>query len=509
MIIRFSRRDREEIKAIITPLIEEDRDLINQMLNLPEDHFTVINGISKPISKEAIALAQRENECRRKIWETSAELYTSIEDRRFRKIEPSPQKIILDAHTQTKEIIKRFVSALKLAERNVKNPAELDSDIAPLARIWNANIFRNIKASGGDVTKLDAAQIVDLIKTDLHRHYSKLDHQSAEDLTRYIEKAVAEAINKHPELENRRDWIATKDSVFSTIGALAVKKNKLNKGAKKAYLKIGNVKYSFDKASYEEIKKHIGKSAVNLYIVANHEFTMNPNDNNEVSFPTIPFLELCGKEDAIKNPKTLSTEIERIRYGELASLRSMAISLDKKDKDNLPDLYDQNLFESTRINKDRITFTFAPKYANYLRSVKTRVYIPKDILYGSGRQLNALALRFKLWDNATLYNNVLSGQGRIISVRSLLKETSLPTIEDLGKYKSRWKERIRDPFEAALNEAFNSDLFTGGDYCKAKSQPLTPQERREADRDYYTWEALYISYDIKDQAFKTMLIENA
>ena len=336
-----------------------------------------------------------------------------------------------------------------------------------------------------------------------------LNTQNKKTLAEYVKKAVTDIMDEHPEIEDAHYWIVTKDSIFSTIGTLAVKKNKLNKGGKKAYLKIGNVKYSFDKASYNEIKKHIGVNAVNLYIMTNHEFTMNPNDKNEVSFPTIPFLELCGKGNVITNPKTLATEIERIRYGELTSLRSMAISLDKKDKDNLPDLYDQNLYSRTRINKDRIIITFTPEYAAYLRSVKTKGYIPTDILRGSGNQLNALAIKFKLWDNATQYNNLLSGQGKIISVRTLLKETSLPTYEDLGAYKSRWKERIKARFEEALKNALNSDLFTGGDYCKAKSQPLTPQEREEASRDFHAWEALYISYDIKDQQFKEMLKEMA
>lgn len=512
MIIRYSQKDKDEINKIIKPLEEKHRTLLDQLLSLPEEHFTITDGgLAEPRSEEAKDLARQENECREELWNANIDLYKRIEDRRFENIKSSRKRIITDAHTQTNAIIDHVIKALKLAENNLENPLQTTKEIAPLTKIWNANMIQNVLKSGGDVTKLDASIIIDLIKKDLHRHYGKLNSQDKKELTEYITHATKEAINKYPEIENSKYWIVTKDSVFSTMGALAVKKNKFNKGkgAKKAYLKIGNVKYSFEKESYKEITRHIGKNAVNLYIAANHEFTMNPNSKNEVSFPTIPFLELCGKENAIQNPKTLATEIERIRYGELASLRSMAISLDKRDKDNLPDLYDQNLFESTRINKDRVTLTFAPKYADYLRAIKTKGYIPQDILYGSGRQLNALAIKFKLWDNATLYNNVLSGQGKIISVRSLLKETSLPTLEDLGIYRSRWIERIKERFEEALTEAFNSNLFTKWHYCKAKSQDLTPQERRDAERDYYSWEALYISYDIKDQTFKSMLIEQA
>lgn len=504
-----TKKDMEIIKNVIMPLLEEEKSLRDQLLSLPKEHFTVINGIEKPYSKEAKELTQKSNECQQKLWEIGDRMQKEIEAKRFKKIESSQQAIMDDAYAQTDEIIEYMLKAIKLGEPDVQNPSDILEQIKPLIRIWDSETIRNIRRSGGEATKLDAQQIIKLIQGHLYRHLNTLGEQDREDLEKYIRQAVAEAVNEHPEIEDGKYWIVTKDSIFSTIGALAVKKNKLNKGTKKTYLKIGNVKYSFDKSSYAEIKKHIGVNAVNLYIMTNHEFTLNPNDRNEVSFPTIPFLELCGKGDSIKNDKTLATEIERIRYGELASLRSMAISLDAKDRDNFPDLTDQNLYSRTRINKDRIIVTFTPEYAAYLRTVKTKGYIPTDILRGSGNELNALAIKFKLWDNATQYNNVLSGQSNIISVRSLLKETSLPTIEDLGSYKSRWRERIRERFEIALGKAFESDLFTGWTYCKAQSKKLTPQERRDADRNYYSWEGLYISYDLKDQAFKARLIENA
>lgn len=510
MIIRYSQKDKDEINKIIKPLEEKHRTLLDELLSLPEEHFTITDeGLAEPRSEEAKDLARQENECRDELWNANIDLYKRIEDRRFENIKSSRKRIITDAHTQTNAIIDHVIKALKLAENNLENPLQTTKDIAPLTKIWNANMIQNVLKSGGDVTKLDASIIIDLIKKDLYRHYGKLNSQDKKELTEYITHATKEAINKYPEIENNKYWIVTKDSVFSSIIPLAVNRLKPKKSeTNKSYLRIGNVKYSFDSTSYDDIVKHIGVNAVNLFILFNHEFTKDPNQT-EISFPTIPFFELCGRGKAIKNAKSLSTEIERLRYGELTSLRTFAISLDRKDKDDLPDLYDQNIFSRTRINKDRITFRPTPEYAAYFRTVKSKGYIPQDILTGSGRQINAYAIKFKLWDNANIYNNVLSGQGKIISVRSLLKETNLPTYEGLGKYKSRWKERICDPFENALAEALRSDLFTGGDYCKAKSQDLTPQERRDAERDYYSWEALYISYDIKDQAFKSILIENA
>lgn len=510
-----TKKDMEIIKNVIMPLLEEEKSLRDQLTKLAEsdegkgEHFTVDENGLKPISKKAIELTQKSNKCQQKLWEIGDRMQKEIEAKRFKKIESSQQAIMDDAYAQTNEIIEYMLKAIKLGEPDVQNPAGILEQIKPLVRIWDGETIRNIQRSGGEATKLDAQQIIKLIQGHLYRHLNTLSEQDREDLEKYIRQAVAEAVNEHPEIEDGKYWIVTKDSIFQTILPLAVQRRKPQTRKGKSYFRIGTVKYSFEEHSYKDLIKHLGINAVRLYWMINHKFTQKPNAENQVSFPTIPFLELCGKGDAIKNPKTFSTEIERFRYGELRSLLSMVVSLDKKDKEGLPELYDQTLFENTFINKERIIVTLSPKFADYLRFIGTKGYIPQELLLGDGRQTNAFAIKSKLWDNATQYNNLLSGQGKIISVKSLLKETSLPTIEDLGTYKSRWRERIRNKFETALSEAFNSSLFTEWKYCKSKSQPLTPQERRDADRDYYSWVELFISYDIKDQTFKASLIEDA
>ena len=511
MIIRFWQRDKEEIKAIITPLIEEDRRLIDELLNLPEDHFTIIDGAAEPTSKEAIELVQRGNECRRKIWKASEDLYTSIEDRRFSSLK-SKKAIINNAHAQTDAIIEHFIKAMKLAEHNIKDPLKFSNDIAPLTRIWNANIFRNIKASGGNVANLDAQQIIDLIKKDLHRHYSKLDTQSAEDLTRYIEQAVSNALNTNPEMPNNLYMMVTKDPIyFSLTTAVARRKKYKNTyiaddtGRLYQTIKVGNVKYSM----LDDLAKEFSVLFVALYLKIDEEFTRHSNSEyRTVSFSTTPFLEMMGVDTS--NKTSVKTAIDRIRSGELRLLHTITISIDAKDKDGDPDLIDISQIEATRINKNRITAVLTPTYAEYKAQIHQVGYIPKKYLSTKGTSTNELSIKFKLFDNATQKRNLRTGQGKIISVRSLLKVTSLPTIEELEKTKkrSRWSERIKDRLEEMLNSIQRSGDITSWDYCKAKSQPLTPQERALSERYFEEWEALYINYDIPDEEIKQIILNS-
>jgi len=512
MIIRYSQRDKDEINKIIKPLEEKHKTLLDELLSLPEEHFTITDGgLAEPRSEEAKALARQENKCRQELWKASNDLYNSIEDRRFNNLS-SRQRIIADAHTQTDAIIEHLIKALKLGERDVKNPLQIQKDIIPLTKIWSAKIIQSIQASGGDAKKLDASLIIDLIKKDLHRHYSKLDSQSAEDLTQYIKQAVSNALNTNPEMPNNLYMMVTKDPIYFSLTTAVARRKKYkdtyiadDTGRLYQTIKVGNVKYSM----LDDLAKEFSALFVALYLKIDEEFTRHSNSEyRTVSFPTTPFLEMMGVDTS--NKTSVKTAIDRIRSGELRLLHTITISIDAKDKDGDPDLIDISQIEATRINKNRITAVLTPTYAEYKAQIHQVGYIPKKYLSTRGTSTNELSIKFKLFDNATQKRNLRTGQGKIISVRSLLKVTSLPTIEELEKTKkrSRWSERIKDRLEEMLNSIQRSGDITSWDYCKAKSRPLTPQERALSERYFEEWEALYINYDIPDEEIKQIILNS-
>ena len=510
MIIRFSKRDREEIDAVIEPLREEVKRLEDEYFSLSKEHFVIDEeDFYIPHSKKAMDLSNRRKEAIEKLWKATEELYTSIEDRRFKRIASSPQKILADAKAQTNAIVAQFITASKLKHPKISTEdyLRIQQEIRPLMRIRNSGTWKNIVKSEGDVTKLDAQQIIALIKKDLHRHYSRLESQDADTLTRYIEQTVSTALEKEP--ENAVYLMVTRDKILSTFIPAVIKKKRLADPRKgKTIVNLDGIRYEINNKGTKDMAKHMGLSAVMLLYMINAELTKHSNpERRTVSFPTIPFLELNGVNTT--NKASVKTAIDRYRDGELTMLRTMTVSMEKTDEDNLPSFDDQSIIYRTRINKNRITVTVTPEYAAYHASVEQKEFIPLSFMESDGRSLNAFAVKLKLWENATMYRNIKTGQAEIISVWSLLKATNLPTIEQLGRKKSLWKKRIREHLEDALNAAISGENseFIHWNYCKAKSQPLTSQERKAADSDYYAWSELYVSYRLKNISFQGKLIE--
>lgn len=516
MIIRFTAEEKAELDALDRYYSEKQTALADKM---------TIDSIDD--LKETITALHN---CRLEQRQATYNKCIQFEDARFENIKNSPKKILNDAKRQTDFIIKQLQKAVDLEkpESVKKKEASIDNLIQKaidgsfetekqiLSRIPAVRlpfsfdeIIDDIIISDGEIARLNSQRIITAIKDDLHRHYNRLDTQNTEDLTEYITHTVIEVINNTPKTQDKY-LLVTKDKVFTSFAPAIAKKKKItkknNKGNRKTYIEIGSVRIKLD--SSDNAIKHFGKDAFLLFTLANAQFRKYPRPDNVVTLPTIPVLDAMGINT--KNKKSVDTAIYNIRHGILKTLRTTAISIDKIDKDKSPNLFDQNFLSNVGINKNRILFTYTPQYADYQRSISTEEPLPLDIFDVDGRDLNSLAMRMKLWDNATIPENIYNGQNKIISVYSLWKETSLPDIEDLGPYKSRWRERIRDKFEKDLDTAIGSDLFTSWHYCKSKCADLTPQERVEADRDYYYWKNnLYICYGITDKELEEKQLQIA
>ena len=506
MIIRYTKAEQEELD------------------NIQRQYKSQIDSIVNAMYSGSITSEEADKKIRKLDAERAAQnkaKITEFEDIRFAKISGSPQKIKNNAQTQTVAIIKKLQHTVKQykplsAEEREKRSESLEGKtdtelldmIEPFPDIFYT-ILPEIESTEGETARLEASQIIDIIKRDLYRHYKKLNAEDRKDLDTFIEQAVNDALEKEP--EQALYIMISKDKILSSFVPAVVKKKKLaNKRNGKTYINVDGTRYSITDRGTEEMAKHLGLSATMLLVFANAEFTKHSDANRRtVSFPTIPFLELNGVN--ISNKTSIKTAIDRFRSKELTLLRTMSVRFDKSDDAGLPDLRDQSIIYKTGINKDRITLTFTPEYAASLAKARKKMYFPLSFADSDGRNLNAFAIKLKLWENATIYENVISGQAEIISVWSLLKETNLPTLEELGRKRSLWKERIREPLEKMLDLATsqNNSEFTKWRYCGSKSRALTPQEKKDADRDYYSWTDLYVSYQLSNKEFADRLLEEA
>ena len=112
--------------------------------------------------------------------------------------------------------------------------------------------------------------------------------------------------------------------------------------------------------------------------------------------------------------------------------------------------------------------------------------IPRAFYAIDEHKPNALAIADELIRQYGNENNVLRNTEGVLKVETLLKATSLPTIDELvGKgsknkagekttrsYRYRWEERIKEPFEQALDECCQKHLIKDWHYCLANKKPI-------------------------------------
>lgn len=131
------------------------------------------------------------------------------------------------------------------------------------------------------------------------------------------------------------------------------------------------------------------------------------------------------------------------------------------------------------------TQTAAEYFVNQTMSVTPRAYYAID-----DRKPNALAIADELIRQYSTKNNVVRNNEGTLNVGKLLRHTSLPTIDELtgkgGKNKAgevvqrnyyhRWRERIKEPFEEALDELTKKGLLRDWSYCLPGKQPIPDDE---------------------------------
>ena len=508
MIIRYSQRDKDEINRVIKPLEEEQKDLLSQIISLPEDHFTVIDGLAKPTSEEAKDLVRRENECRERLWKASNDLYNRIEDRRFNSLS-SRQRIIADAHTQTDAIIEHLIKALKLAERDVNDPLQIQKDTAPLTKIWNAKIIRSIQASGGDTTKLDASLIIDLIKKDLHRHYGKLNSQDKRELTEYIKQTVTKAIPQPKKLPSGyfKAFYDKHINAISYLNSQFIEPTIYKDGQSKEILPgitVGDFTFYFENIDETLIKLGVETHKIILYAVS--IFTKQKPKDNIVYFSLNDYLnetrpDLPPTRKRIYK-KRLEQYIDTIPTITIPYIRRIPKGHGKKgyitSKGRLA-LFPRAETDTTNMG----LIEFKDEIAKNIKKSSVAQY-PRKIFHIKANDPNTYRIALALSERYSNFKNVINGTETIIGINTLWQKTNLPTPEDTD---SHYKRDIIEVIEGSLNKLRDTyGILKSWYYIRPKRGEETPQERRLSRReveeirsDLLKWRNSYIAFEMEEE----------
>ena len=504
MIIQLTEENRKEISAATKSLREEEKKLKEQLLNLSDDHFTIADGIRKPQSKEAIDLAKQINDCTKRTWKAIRNTYEIIENRYYEKIGTSQQSILNDAYNQTDTILEYMVMAVDLLGKpDTEKPSwEIYKKLEPIhSLIFGTGIADRIRITKGDVTKLNAQQIIHLIQRELDRHYEMLDAQNKDTLAEYVKKAVLEALKKTPDHTiTLPPFFKMYHDNFMDILPLISSRTMEEDAKGNYYITVNRTKVSV--SDTEGLIMALGVPTHKLLSAALELVTENQK-HNTVYISTKDYFKSIGYD--ISDPEVFKKNITRTNQY-LLTMQRMIVS-EAKEKKRRKKITNINIVTKTSIDNDFITIQFHPEYVSYLINRKTIMQYPRALFGIDARSANTYRIGYKMATHSSMDPNIIRGSHNTLEVETIYEVTDLPTIDVVRKQRNSWTRSIRDPFEAALNALVKADIITKWYYCKPKGKRMTPQERETARSKYETWSRSYIHFEMKDAPDRKEAIE--
>lgn len=258
--------------------------------------------------------------------------------------------------------------------------------------------------------------------------------------------------------------------------------------------------------------------------IKNNTRSLEPkNINTHVVIDLYKYADLTGyslKEEIKDTHEDQEKEHKRI-LGRKKELK-------KNIEANLENISHECIKYNDKVNKEKGSFIILDSYRVDGRKNKIHVVLgqtfSQEMLTSERSQLTQQYTSLLKVDNKnaiawqigckmqTIYNmdrNIRKGKHNKISIEKLLSATSLPSIEDLEKIKqlSKWKERIKEPLEKALDYLYSNkagiNFLKDYRYSHAQGVPLTDEELVDIEGadcaiSFEEWKKLYICFEINE-----------
>lgn len=305
-----------------------------------------------------------------------------------------------------------------------------------------------------------------------------------------------------------------------TMAIMSSRDAKVDPITGKATIESGEVKLAIQK--FDSLQGTLGVNTHKLLSVGVATFTaLNNYDKREdrsiqpaVTFSLAEYAKWLGydveehptatEEEALKEKKRVQrvlNEAQKKIKRELQVLQATTLTWEEKVKGKAGDYDSISLLSRTAIRKGVIHMEFSLPMAKYLVMLPITQY-PKTQLRIDGRNQNAYALGNKFAEHYNMDNNQKRGTANRLKVETLLKVTNLPTYEQTIRNRNSWADRIKEPFETALDEVVRAGTLADWEYTHAKGVPLT-EEEASTITDYKTFTELYITYVMGEEVDHT------
>lgn len=230
--------------------------------------------------------------------------------------------------------------------------------------------------------------------------------------------------------------------------------------------------------SPESVQKiGVGTAKIFRYAVAeftkrNHQNATGEKINVRIFLDVEDFAQANGinidSESAMKNFRfKLKKSLETLRYS--------GISWTEKVKGQPKSYSGMNYIGKYELKNNSLMIEFTISMAEYLTSLPLLNY-PRSLYKLDDRDFNAFAIGEAMCIHYSQDNNVIRQTEGKLRVETLLKYTSFPNYEELKAQKRSWEERVKEPFENALDHLTKNGFLKDWKYCHDGGIEITDEE---------------------------------
>ena len=97
-----------------------------------------------------------------------------------------------------------------------------------------------------------------------------------------------------------------------------------------------------------------------------------------------------------------------------------------------------------------------------------------------------------------MVSNQKAGRAECLNIKTLLRCTSLPTIEKVRAKNGSWTRQIQTPLFSALDDLVSIGFLDSWELTKAKGAPLTKKDQTLSIKNYDFFSNVYVRFKTKE-----------
>lgn len=297
-------------------------------------------------------------------------------------------------------------------------------------------------------------------------------------------------------------YIGKKKALSLSHNGEAIKALALARGRGKINTHAGILEVNGVNIFAPESALKIGAGAVKIYRYAVSEFTKRNHSNSsddKLSCRYVLDLKDFAEANGVdtENADDMKNFRRKVKSS-LDILRTAGISWTEKIKGQPKTYVGMNYIGRYDLKGDELMIEFTLSMAQYLTQLPL-IHYPRSLYALDDREYNAYAIGEAMCMHYSQENNVIRGTENKLRVETLLMSTSYPSYEEIKAHEISWVQKVKEPFETALDKLTQCGFLADWVYCHEGGIELTDEEAAAiAEKGYSHFTSLLVKFTLND-----------